>query len=110
MAMTVGFYTLKTIFMHDLNSLRNFQFSYLNPVFWGCLLLLFLILSRFWEIKKAFSFCAVLAIILLATTKLEGHVSGMLSDAGGMLDPSVIRIIAVFVILVIFLCYVTLEM
>ncbi|MBM3245793.1 MAG: hypothetical protein FJZ13_00480 [Candidatus Omnitrophica bacterium] len=96
---------LQKALMPYLNSLQNFNFSYLNPLFWVFLLLLFLILLKIWQARKAFSFCAILAVILLATTKIEEVVARAVTEAGGVFDPLVIRIVSIAVIMGIALYY-----
>jgi len=52
-------------------SLKELHFTFSNPAFWFVLFLLFLVLSGPWSRKKALSFCAILATILLVMTHLE---------------------------------------
>jgi len=58
--------------------LESWNFSYLNPLFWIFLILLFLLLLYFWAPKKSFSFCFALGIILLLSTKIDNLISGAL--------------------------------
>ena len=64
-----------------------------------------MILSRFWQGKKAFSFAIVIGAILLATTKVEAILADYIVKAGGSFDPIGIRVGSCFVISVIFLYY-----
>jgi len=82
------------------DSLINFQFLASNPLFWGLLCVLWLILSRFWEPKKAFSFCCVIAVLLLAATKAERIITDFVSKSGEAFDPFISR--AFFVVILAF--------
>ncbi len=90
-------------------SLKSFQFSYFNPLFWVFLFLLFLILLRVWEIKKSFSYCVILSLVLLATTELESYLIDIWSKSGEIFDPSPIRILAFFIIVIISIYYTTIK-
>ena len=103
--MGIAFDTLRATFLYHLDSLKHFHFSGLNPVFWLFLLLLFLILLRFWEIKKAFPFCSIVAIVLLATTKLENFIADMFAKSGEIFDPRIIRLLPIVIIPFIILYY-----
>jgi hypothetical protein len=50
---------------------------------------------RFWKIKKSFSFCAIIAIILLIATKLEDVIMGFFAEAGESFEPMFIRILVI---------------
>jgi len=54
-----------------LTELKNFQFSVFNPLLWVFFLILVLFLSGRWGYKKAFSYCLVVVVILLANTLFE---------------------------------------
>lgn len=88
-----------------LNSLRHFQFSYLNPLFWVMLLLVFLTVVNFWGAKKSLSFCFLAAVILLATTKIESMIVNMVAKSGEVFDPIIMRAISFLIILMITLYY-----
>jgi hypothetical protein len=92
-----------------MESLRNFQFSIANPLFWAYLFILFLILLKFWGIKKSFSFCAVTAIILAATTRIENFVLGLFAQAREPFDPIIIRALSAGIIFVILIYYIFLK-
>ncbi|MDP2923861.1 MAG: hypothetical protein Q8O30_09135 [Candidatus Omnitrophota bacterium] len=96
---------LKANFLPYLNSLGHFRFSFLNPLFWIFLLVLFLMLLRFWYARKSFSFCLIVAIILLATTGLEDFIAGILAKNGEGFDPVIIRVLSLIVISIISLYY-----
>ena len=97
--------TLKRLIIPYLSELKAFHFSFLNPLFWLFLILLFLLLARFWENKRAFSFCVILTIVLLATTKTENLLVDIFTRSGSVLDPLLVKIFSLFVILIIFLYY-----
>lgn len=97
--MQVDFLLLQTVFLKGLNELRDFKFSYTNQVFWLFILVLFLVLWRFWRAKKSFSFCWKIAAILLATTALENFASQLVAQEGGSFDPLMLRIISSFIII-----------
>jgi len=93
--------TLKEIFLTHLETLKDFYFSVSNPLFWIFFVICFLILSRFCGARKSFSFCTIVAIILLAYSKLEGIAAHRL----GVSDPFLIRGLVLFIIAVIFIYY-----
>lgn len=63
-------------------------------------------MMKFWRSRKAFSFCLVVALILLATTKVEGLINkALIAQYGGTLDPSLLRIGAIFSIAVVWIYY-----
>ena len=103
--MDTAFDTLRASFLYHLDSLKNFQFTPLNPVFWMFLLLLFLILLRFWLPRKSFSFCLIVAIVLLATTKLEDFLVNKLTKSIEIFDPRIIRLLPIMAISLVFLYY-----
>ncbi|MBU1853502.1 MAG: hypothetical protein KJ957_05615 [Candidatus Omnitrophica bacterium] len=105
MNLNIDFDALKASCIPYLKDLRDFQFSFLNPLFWVGLLILFFILLRFWQTKKAFSFCLIIGAILLASTKLEGFIEKAIAGVGGTFDPLLVRIGVIFVVSVIFLYY-----
>lgn len=94
--------TLKETFLPYLQELKDLHFSFLNPLFWAGLLALCLILLRYWEAKKSFSFCVTIGIILLATTKVEAYLVAVFTDTTVAF---LTRIISVFIISLIFLYY-----
>ncbi|MFA5337485.1 MAG: hypothetical protein WC330_04045 [Candidatus Omnitrophota bacterium] len=85
--------------------LVRFDFSVTNPVFWLFFLVLLLILLRSWKVKKAFSFCFVIAVILLVASRIEKHVMVFFRKSAGSFDPILIRISCVIFILVVSLYY-----
>ena len=100
--MDIHVYTLKMAVLPYLNDLKNFEFYYLNPLFWMFFLLLFLILLRSWKAKKALSFSLSLAAILLINTKIEHFVSGLRRTTEGFDANIIVRMISGMVI--VFIC------
>jgi hypothetical protein len=92
-------------FSEYFSELICFNFSVVNPVFWLFFLILLLILVKSWKIKKAFSFCFVIALILLAETQIENHVMDFFRRNKEQFDPLLIRIACVIIILVVSLYY-----
>lgn len=92
-------------FMFYFNLLASYEFSFFNPLFWAALLLLLLILIQRWSIKKSLHFCIALAVILLGTTKLEGHFAMMQAEPNQYFDASVIKLISGFVVAILSLFY-----
>jgi hypothetical protein len=93
-------------FLVCFNSLASYEFSFLNPLFWIALLLLLLVLIRRWDIRKAFSFCVVLAVILLATTRIVSYYLSMFHEADQFVDATVIKLASVFVSLMTLIVYI----
>lgn len=102
-------YELKAAIEPYLESLMNFQFSVSNPLFWILLLVLFLILLRFWDIRKSFSFCCIVAVLLLATTKAEVLIAGFVIKSSGTFDPFLIRTIPIIVLSFILIYYIFIK-
>ncbi|MFA5155923.1 MAG: hypothetical protein WC532_00840 [Candidatus Omnitrophota bacterium] len=96
---------LRETFVLGFNDLQSFQFSFANPVFWVFIGALFLLLLKIWDIKKSFSFSAVVAAILLLTTALEKFFANTLSQPGEPLETVVIRFVSAVVIGIIFIIY-----
>jgi hypothetical protein len=88
------------------NSLKNYEFSYLNPLFWAGLLLLFIVVSRFWELKKSFSYCLWIGIILLVTSKLEVVFANLFSLPGASADTTLIKFVSAFVVAMLSIFYI----
>lgn len=64
-----------------ISELKAFHFSYLNPVFIALILFLFLVLSRFWGLKKSFTYCLVVSFILFLATALSSRGNIPLGEA-----------------------------
>jgi len=100
----LDFSTLKIAFSPYLNELLNAHFSLSNPLFWVFFLILVLILSRSWGIKKSFSFCAIIAVVLLATTMLENFMADTLAKSL-IFDARVLKLIAMLIITLVSIYY-----
>lgn len=105
MTVTINLYALKVIFLARLRELQQFQFYFSNPVFWLCVLIVFLVLLRFWHVKKSFSFSVLAAAILLVTTQVEHLVVDFVRQHGETFDPIIIRVLSVFAIIILFVYY-----
>ncbi|MEI8350649.1 MAG: hypothetical protein WCI77_10930 [Candidatus Omnitrophota bacterium] len=92
-------------FTHYFEQLYYFRFSWSNPVLWIFFLLLLLVLLRFWKIKKALSFCAVIFLILLATTKAEVYLFDILRRQGVAFDPVLFRAVSLFLLALVTVYY-----
>ena len=92
-------------FLEYFQELTRFNFSVTNPVFWLFFLIFLLILLKSWKIKKAFSFCFVIALILVAATKVENHMIEFFKRNREQFDPLLIRIACVVIILAVSLYY-----
>lgn len=103
--MIEDFEALRMVIESGLRNLRNFEFTILNPLFWGIITLLFFILSRFWSSRSAFSFCLMAALLLLLTTEIEYRFKVAFTNAGEIFDPGIIRLMALVAIAGIFLSY-----
>ncbi|MCK9615243.1 MAG: hypothetical protein M0R48_07050 [Candidatus Omnitrophica bacterium] len=97
--------TIKRSFLAYFYELVHFNFSVTNPVFWLFFLILLFVLLKSWKIKKAFSFCFVIALILLSVTKIENYIMKLFRKSGESFDPLVTRISCIIFILVVALYY-----
>lgn len=95
----------KQKFFTYLNELYNFNFQISNPVFWVLFLILLLVLLKKWRIQKAFSFSLVIAVILLAATKIEANTLGFFKRMGESFDGILIRIGAIILICIVLIYY-----
>jgi hypothetical protein len=96
---------LKTVFMTNLGTLKDFHFTFYNPVFWLFMLVLFLSLLRIWPAKKSFSFTSIISIILLLTTEAERYFAEMLPQPPGTPDLGIVRIISIAIMGIVTLVY-----
>ncbi|MDP2922332.1 MAG: hypothetical protein Q8O30_01240 [Candidatus Omnitrophota bacterium] len=96
---------LQKNFSQHYKELLSFKFHLLNPVFWLFFLILFLITLRFWATRKAFSFCTIIAVILLACTKVESSIVSFFAHAGEKFDPFLIRIGFITILMLVLLYY-----
>ena len=97
------------MFLTHWGSICRFQFTVGNPVFWVGLCVLILLLSRFWDIKKSFSFGVVVGVVLLAATRIEFSLAATMEKAGEPFDPIVVRLLSVVVICLVVLYYVFIK-
>jgi hypothetical protein len=97
----INIYALKASFLSYLGELNSFRFSLFNPLLWVFWLIAFLLFSKQWGYKKAFSFCLIVVIILLGNTLLENHLTNTL----GISEFTIERAIAVLIIVIISLYY-----
>lgn len=95
---------LKSLVIPYVNELRDFQFRVGNPLFWVFFLIAMILLTGFWRIKKAFSFCAIIALILLATTAIERSM-GITFSVSELFDAMVLRWISLFIMLFVSLYF-----
>jgi len=105
MSIDIVFETLKSTFAPYYKSLVNFHFYFYNPLFWVFLLILFLILLRRWQEGKAFSYCLLLAIILLGATRFESMTRQALANYGQTFDPLPARVLVLVIIAILSICY-----
>jgi len=96
--MTIDFEVMRQGLQPHLESLRNYNFSYQNPLFWAFLFVIFLVLTKPWGAKKAFAFSLILGAILLPTTAFEKMFLRTMIKPGETFDPTIIRIISGVVI------------
>ena len=97
------------ILLPHFETLKRFQFTYNNPLFWAGLVLAFLILSWSWGGKQSFSFCLLTGLILLGTTKLEIIIIEVAVKGGETFDPFILRAASLFVIAIILVYYLFLK-
>ena len=98
-------YSAKAIFKPYFNELKDFHFTFSNPLFWLSAILLFLVLTRFWQSKKAFSFSIITVAVLLLTTRMEAAAETWFIAQGDIFDALAIRMVAFFIILMLFFYY-----
>jgi len=96
--MTINFEVMRQGLQPHLESLKNFNFSYQNPLFWIFLFVIFLVLTKPWGAKKAFAFSLILGAVLLATTAFEQMFFRTMVNPGETFDPTIIRIVSGVVI------------
>lgn len=100
---------LGRVFAEHIEKIGQYQFTVANPIFWGMLLVLALILTRFWDIKKSFSFSVAVGIVLLLTTKIEHFIMEGLATTNEFFDPVIIRLLSVIAITLIILYYIFIK-
>ena len=95
--------TFETI-QPDIQEMQNFRFYFSNPVFGILILAVFLILSKFWGLKKSFSYCLVVSSILYLTTKATIHTSLPIQNST-ISYADIIKFIAILTIALISIYY-----
>lgn len=96
---------LQRNFSRYFNELGNFNFSLFNPLFWIFFLIAFLILSRLWKYRKAFSFCLTVTIVLFISAWAEKAVVNFFVGRHETFDPVLTRMGTFIVITFILLYY-----
>jgi len=103
--LNIDWQALAVKFAEYFSELLRFHFSVINPVFWLFFLIALLVLLKFWKIGKAFSFCFVIAAILLVATKIESFIMEYFKKNGEQFDPVLIRIACVIAVFAVMLYY-----
>lgn len=88
----------------DIQEMQNFHFYFSNPVFGLFILIVFLILAKFWGLKKSFSYCLVVSSILYLTTKITAH-ANLPIEGSAISYADIIKFIAIFMIALISVYY-----
>ena len=89
--------------------LKQFTFTVDNPAFWlGCGAL-FVILLRFWNIRKSLYFCLTIAGLLLLMTYTETLFRNALLRHGEGFDPFFLRLIAAFFLAIVLVYYILVK-
>lgn len=88
-----------------ISQLQNFQFYFNNPLFVGLLVLLILILSRKWGIKKAFSYCACISVFLYLATKVMAYLNIRIMEESEITYADLAKGMVVFVVIIITIYY-----
>ncbi len=99
------FENFKRDFITNFNLLKDFYFTFDNPVFWIFTFLLFLVLLEIWDLRNAFSFTAIVTTVLLLATEAEKHLAVLFSRPGESFDPYLMRAAVIFSISILFLLY-----
>ena len=107
--MIINISKLEPFLLRNLESLKDFNFSFSNPIFWLLLFILSWILTRFWPVAKSVSFCIVVAVVLVSATALESLLSDKFIQIGSEFDPTLIRAMSLLVITLITLFYACLK-
>lgn len=94
----------QTIQLHK-SQLQNFQFSFDNPVFGILILLAFLILSRIWGLKKAFSYCLLVSVLLYLTSRVITYFNIEITEGLGVTYADTGKGLAVFIIIIVTIYY-----
>lgn len=110
--MDMYYEVLKTAFLPYIKSIQGFHFYYDNPLFWVGFMILYLILEKglYWNVGKAFFFCAIIASILLGTTWLEKPLIDMftIQEHSGF-DPFILKVASVTAVSVVVFYFVFVD-
>lgn len=85
--------------------LANYEFSCRNPLFWVLLAVIFFVLNRLWNFKRAFSFCLFLGVVLLATTRFEIYAAKAFASPGEPFDAGIIKLVSITLNALVFMLY-----
>lgn len=88
----------------DIQEMQNFRFYFSNPVFGFLILTVFLILAKFWGLKKSFSYCLVVSSTLYLTTKVTAHVN-LPIEGSSITYADIIKFIAILIITLVSIYY-----
>ncbi len=97
---------IMTAMLTYLAPLKNYEFTFFNPMFWLVLVCIFLLYLKFWQLKKSFSFSLFLAFMLLSTTEIQARVTSLLAPAGEPFDTTIIKFISLIIVSFFYLIYV----
>jgi hypothetical protein len=100
------FENFKSDFITNYNLLKDFHFTFDNPVFWIFIFLLFFVLLEIWDLRNAFSFTAIVTTVLLLTTKAENYLTVLFSRPGETFDAFLMRVMAIVFISFLFFLYI----
>lgn len=85
-----------------IRQLQTLHFSFGNPVFDFSILLAFLTITKFWGLKKSFSYCLIVSTILVISsrfdTQLQVGIEGATTTYADILHCVVIFIVAIITI------------
>ena len=104
---------LKTSFLPYIKDIQNYNFYFQNPVFWVFFMVLFLMLEIGWSWSpgKAFSFCTIVAFILLGSKWIEKPMTDLFTIHGYStgFDPFILKMAAFVIIAIITIYFVFIE-
>ena len=88
----------------DIQEIQNFRFYFSNPVFGLLILAVFLILAKFWGLKKSFSYCLIVSSILYFTTRITAR-TNLPIEGSAVTYGDIIKFVAIFIITLISIYY-----
>ena len=87
-----------------IRQLKALHFSFDNPVFDFFILLTFIVLTKFWGLKKSFSYCLISSTILVVSSGFDAKLQvGIEGSATTYAD--IVHCVAIFIIVVITIYY-----